>query len=443
MNPQEFREAFDALQKGFTAFKADNDERLRQIEKRGFADPLTEEKVDKIAASVGKMAAKYDDDLKRISALEACLQRPGVDGASNDNANNELKDAAAWLSAAKDRPIDEAEVNLAEIADYSSALLSYLRKGTEFMPEAEKLKLAEFKELSVGSQTEGGYLVNPQISNRIIRTIFETSPIRSVATVESVTSDALEFVVDKDEAAASWAGEKDSRTETDTPDLAMARIPVHEIYAEPHATQKILDDASINIENWLVGKVADKFARAENAAFVTGNGVAKPRGMLDYPAVANASWSWGNVGYLATGAAGGFNATDPGDVLFDVVGALKAGYRTNARWMMNRATVTAIRKFQDGNGNYLWQPGLAAGQPSTLLGYPITEGEDLPDIAANALPLAFGDFAATYTIVDRIGVSVLRDPFTAKPFVKFYTRKRTGGDVVNFESYKVVKIASS
>ncbi len=423
----EVKAATEAALSAFEAYKAANDERLTEIEKKGSADVLTEQKV-----------ARIDN---RLQGIETFLSRPGV-GRPQDGGDA-VKAACDWLSTVRDRPVEESEVDLRAIGDYRDALKAYLRRGPEFMSDGHRNAMAEFKALSVGAQTEGGYWVTPTTSNRIVETVFDTSPVRQVAAIEQVTSDALEIVVDKDQAAAQWVGETETRLETATPDVATARIPVHELHAQPKATQKILEDAHIDIEMWLAGKVADKFARTENTAFVIGNGVGQPRGYLDYPAVADASWSWGNVGYVATGAASNFASSNPGDVLYDTVGALKAGYRAGAVWMMNRSTLTEVRKFKDSNGRYLWQPSLAAGQPSSLLGYAVIEAEDMPDVAANALPIVFGNFHATYTIVDRLGVSVLRDPFTAKPHVLFDTRKRVGGDVVNFESYKAIKVATS
>jgi len=437
-NLAELTAAVNDVGVAFNEYKSLNDRRVAEIEKKGSADPLTEEAVK----AANDNLSKLDD---RLRGLEAYIARPrvGLTG-DKDRKPEEIKSAHEWLGMVRGQPVDY--VDFGEIEKYGEVMDAYLRKGMDRLSDHQRQTLdghSDVKALSVGVQTEGGYWVRPQISDRLVQNIFETSPIRQIAMVEQVTTDALEFVVDKDQAAASWVGETESRSETATPDIATARIPVHELHAQPKATQKILEDANINVEQWLSDKVADKFSRTENTAFVSGNGVGKPRGFLDYPAVANASWSWGNVGYIATGNASGFPSSDPADVLYDTVGALKAGYRAGARWVMNRATLTEVRKFKDANGQYLWQPSLIVGQPSSLLGFPVSEGEDMPDLAANALAIVFGNMATTYTIVDRLGISVLRDPFTAKPHVLFDTRKRVGGDVVNFESYKVVKVATS
>jgi len=274
------------------------------------------------------------------------------------------------------------------------------------------------------------------MSGRIVGKIFETSPMRAYASVQTISTDALEGLYDLDEAAAGWVGETESRAETDTPTLGKWRIPVHEIYAKPHATQKLLDDAEINMEQWLANKVADKFARTEATAFVTGDGVGKPRGFLTY---ADGTTLPGTIEQFDTGVNGGFGAAPTGgDVLIDALYGLKAQYRANATWFMNRATTKLIRKIKDSDGAYLWSPGIAAGQPATLLGYPVASFEDMPDPATGSLSIAVGDMRAAYQIVDRINIRVLRDPYSSKPYVQFYTTKRVGGDVVNFEAVKLV-----
>ncbi len=211
----------------------------------------------------------------------------------------------------------------------------------------------------------------------------------------------------------------------------------------PAATQTLLDDAEVNVEEWLAQEVQTVFAEQEGTAFVSGDGVNKPRGFLDYTMVADASWTWGNIGYIATGVDGAFASTDPSDELIDLIYAPKQAYRAGARWVMNRSVEGELRKFKDADGNYIWQPGIAAGQPASLMGYPITEAEDMPDIASNAYAIAFGDFTRGYLIVDRVGIRILRDPFSSKPYVLFYTTKRVGGGVQNFEAIKVLKFGLS
>ena len=339
---------------------------------------------------------------------------------------------------------------MGEYRAYNGALSKYIRRGESRLLEDDKRALAfgEAKALSVGVQGEGGYWVTPEMSDRIIRRSFETSPMRSIASVVTIGTDAIEFPTDTNDAVTGgWVGEKDARAETATPQIGLIRIPVHEQFANPRATQKLLDDAAFPVEDWLADKIADKLVRDENVAFVTGNGVAKPRGFLDYGADAlttnDSSRAWGILQYTPSTNASGFAATDPGDDLITLLYKLKAVYRAGASWLMNRATAAEVRKFKDGQGNYLWQTSFQAGQPDRLLGYPVVEGEDMPDVAASNFPIAFGNFREGYQIVDRQGVRVLRDPFSAKPFVQFYTTKRAGGDVTDFDAIKLFKIATT
>jgi HK97 family phage major capsid protein len=207
-----------------------------------------------------------------------------------------------------------------------------------------------------------------------------------------------------------------------------------ELYAMPAATQALLDDSVVNLDQWIAEEVQQAFADQESTAFVTGNGTNKPKGFLGYTNVADASWSWGNIGYIATGTAAAFPASNPSDKLIDFIYALKSGYRQNANWVLNRKTQGVIRKFKDSSGEYLWQPAA-----TTLLNFPVTESEDMPDIGTDSFSIAFGDFNRGYLIVDRVGVRVLRDPYSAKPYVLFYTTKRVGGGVQNFEAIKLMK----
>lgn len=207
----------------------------------------------------------------------------------------------------------------------------------------------------------------------------------------------------------------------------------------PAATPSLLDDAAVNIDEWLAEEVRIAFAEQEGTAFVTGNGTNKPKGFLAYTTVANASWTWGNIGYILTGADGAFPASDPADKLIDLVYAVKSGYRANGHFVMNRATQSVIRKMKDGEGNYLWQPSSSPGEAPTLMSFPVAESEDMPTMAADSLSVAFGDFRRGYLIVDRVGIRVLRDPYSAKPYVLFYTTKRVGGGVQDFEAIKLLK----
>ena len=269
--------------------------------------------------------------------------------------------------------------------------------------------------------------------------------MRAIASVMTITADAVEGMLDLGEPAAGWVAEVEARAETATPQVGLWRIPVHELYAEPRVSQKLLDDASFDVESWLAQKVAEKFGRSENAAFVAGGGVGMPRGFTTYAtaATADASRPWGTLQHVPTGTSGAFAASNPGDVLIGLTYALKAGFRAGARFVMARATAAEVRKLKDtSSGQYLWQPGLAAGSPASLLGYPVVEAEDMPAIGANSLSIAFGNFREGYAVVDRQGIRTLRDPYTAKPQVKFYTTKRVGGDVLDFDAIKLLKFGA-
>lgn len=434
MNP-ELKKTLDDLNSAFAQFKAANDERLKQIEAKGSADPLLVAKVDKANAEITKLQ-------DQIRTLETAAARVNAGGNAQEAAS-EVRSATRFVAMMKierGEKVDEdavaTEADVASYRAYKKAFNKYLRVGSKALtPDVRNA-------LSVGSDPSGGYFVEPDTTGRIVQLIFESSPIRQIADVQTVSTDAYEGVLDLDEASTGgWVGEEGARSESNTPEVGKWRIPVAEQYAMPKATQKVLDDSAVDVGSWLEGKVADKLGRIENNAFVLGDGVNKPRGFLTYPAGTPSKSAWGKIAQLGTGVSGGFAATNPGDKLIDLVFGLKAFYRNGAQWVMCRATVAEVRKLKDGQGNYLWQPNFGTQQGATLLGYPITEGEDMPAIGANSLSIAFGNFKLGYQIVDRQGVRVLRDPFTAKPYILFYSTKRVGGDVVNFEALRILKFA--
>jgi HK97 family phage major capsid protein len=290
----------------------------------------------------------------------------------------------------------------------------------------------------------GGFWVEPQTSGRIITQFRETSPVRQIFGTESISSDQLILAVDRDEASVAWASEQGTRSETNTPAIGEKRISVHEIYAKPKASQQALEDMAVNVEQWLANKVVDKFSRAMNTAYIVGSGTGQPRGLLTqtFAEDSGSGVSWGSIGFVKTGVNGDFAASNKGDILFSVEDLLKTGYRSGASFLMNRRVLTSVRKFKGSDNNYLFQPGLQAGVPSQLIGYPIVLAEDMPTLATNSYSIAFGNFKLAYLIVDRVGISTLRDPYSAKPFVEFYTRARTGGDVVDYEAFKCIKFAA-
>ena len=293
-----------------------------------------------------------------------------------------------------------------------------------------------------GGATSGGYVVPYETERAIERRLMAASPMREIATVRTVAAGVFRKPVSTAGVACGWVAETAARPETDPATLALLEFPSADLYANPAATQALLDDAMVDLDEWLAAEVEDAFAAQETQAFVNGDGVNKPKGFLTYPTVADTDQAWGQIGSVASGAAGGVAPTSPADRLIDLVYAPKAQYRPNGRFVMNRKTVSAVRKFKDADGNYIWQPATRLGETASLLGYPVTEIETMPDVAANSLSIAFGDFQRGYLIVDRAGVRVLRDPYSAKPYVLFYTTKRVGGGVQNFDAIKVMKFSA-
>jgi len=431
--------------KAFDAFKSTIETELKS--KLGKDDPLVNEKLGKIEKSLddaveakSKLEAAIEAERKEREALEARINREGIKGSTESAARElELKDFNVMLGgiAVEQKraftPLDHAGYD-----EYKAAFGAFLRKNDRL------LTAEEVKTLSVGSDPDGGYFVTPDVSGRIVKRVYETSPMRQIASVQTISTDKLEGIEDLGEAGAGYAGESAQGGDTTTPQIGQWSIPVFWIDTEPKATQQLLDDAAVDVEAWLSGKVADKFARFEEAEFVAGTS-GKIRGITSYTTDADtgSGVAWGKIGHLITGASGDFPTTNPADKIHDLIGLLKAAYLPNARFLTRRKVITKIRKFKDGTGNYLWQPSFVLGVPETIMGYPVARAEDMPDLGAGSLSLAFGDFAEAYQIVDRSGIRVLRDPYTSKPFVKFYTTKRVGGGVVNFDAVKFLKFSAS
>ncbi|WP_299693192.1 phage major capsid protein [uncultured Tateyamaria sp.] len=321
-------------------------------------------------------------------------------------------------------------------APHQKAFNAYLRSGEDDGLRGLEL---EGKSLSTAVNSDGGYLVDPATSATVQSVLNATASIRSIASVVNVEATSYDVLVDHGEVGTGWATETANLTETDTPSIDRITIPLHELSALPKASQRLLDDSAFDIEGWLAGRIADKFARAEAAAFINGDGVDKPKGFLTHSDVDDSIWSWGTLGYVPTGVDGGVTA----ETIIDVVYALGAEYRANASFVMNSKTAGLVRKMKDNDGRFLWTDGLAAGQPATLMGYPVLIAEDMPDATTGANAIAFGDFAAGYTVAERPDLRVLRDPFSAKPHVLFYATKRVGGDVSDFAAIKLLKFATS
>ncbi|MEY4983256.1 MAG: hypothetical protein RIR62_1522 [Pseudomonadota bacterium] len=325
-------------------------------------------------------------------------------------------------------------------APHRKAFDAYLRTGDD---DGLRGLVLEEKALGTAVAADGGYLVDRETAEAIRSMLLSTASLRAVANVVTVEAASYDVLIDRGEVGSGWATEAAAQTETATPQIERIQIALHELSAMPKASQRLLDDSAFDIEGWLAGKIAQRFLRAEAAAFVAGDGVDKPKGFLTSPKVANANWAWGSLGYVPSGAAADFSASNPADCIINLVYALGAEYRANASFVMNSKTAGAVRKMKDADGRFLWSDGLAAGEPARLMGYPVLICEDMPDIAAGAHAIAFGDFRAGYTIAERPDLRILRDPFSAKPHVLFYASKRVGGDITDFAAIKLLRIATS
>ncbi len=396
MTIQEVTDRVHSLGNAWEQFKQVNDARLKELERKGYADPLYHDHLKKISDAL-------DQHKHRMDRFETAGERPG-------------RDAAPYAAAP---------------SEYKAAFCNYLRKGMD-----AGLEQLQLKALSAGSDADGGYLVTTPMSQTIVQIINESSPMRQLASVETISSDSLDLIEDTGDMAASWVAETDARSDTTTAQIGKNNIPVYEMYAQPKATQKLIDDGSIDIEQWVARKVADKFARLEATAFISGDGTGKPTGILSY----TAGTAWGDIQQVVSGS----DAAITGDSLLKLYYSLKDDYAKRATFLMHRSTVQAVRLLKDSTtGQYLWQPGLASGTPDTLLGVPVALAADMPVPASGSLSVALGDFKRGYLIVDRVGIRTLRDPFTAKPFVVFYTTKRVGGEVVDYEAIKLLKLSAS
>jgi HK97 family phage major capsid protein len=386
--------AIEKVNAAFEEFKKSNDENTKK------ADTVLSEKLDKINAAIDEGQKVIDDHAKQIAALK-------LNGAGDDSVIGDIKPDPEYVGAFK----------------------AHMRKGD--------VQAA----LNKGTAEEGGYLAPIEWDRSITKKLKESSPIRDNARVITISTGGFKKVFTDGAVGSGWVGETAARPATSTPGFAELSFIPGEIYANPQATQQMLDDAAIDLEAWLADEVETEFARQENIAFLSGDGANKPFGLLTYvTGAANAAkHPWGAITVKNTGTAA---LMDEPDALIDLVYSLPAKYRANAAFYMNRLTQGAARKLKDGQGNYLWQPSYQQGQPATLAGERIVEVPDLPDIAANAIAALYGDMEETYLVVDRIGIRVLRDPFTNKPYVGFYTTKRVGGGVQNPEAMRALKVAA-
>jgi HK97 family phage major capsid protein len=399
---KELNDAVNELQKTFHDFTKSNKEEM-QAAIKGYVDPLLKEKNEQLNAAMDKAedaiatAEKAQSIAKAMRAIENNVEHKG----SEDDKK------------------------------HRKAFVEFIRLGEERMShDSLDFLKARTKAMSSASDPAGGYVVVPQMDAEITRVLNETSPIRRYASVKTISSDQYERLQRTDNAGANWADRDVAPSESTTPTWKKLKIQAWRLEAEPQISQDLIDDAYIDIEAELMSSLTESFALAENSAFVNGDGVGQPRGFLDY----TAGSSWGTVEQIVTGSAAALTY----DGLVNLTYSIKEAFAARAVFMMRRTTVAAIRKLVDGNGDPLWIPGFGA-EPATLMGYPVVRAADVPAVGADALAIAFGDFSQGYFIIDRLGTRVLRDPYTAKPFVKFFTTKRVGGGINNFEAIKIQK----
>lgn len=397
------------LRQTFETFKAENDRILSDL-KKGQSDVVQSEKVDRINTEIASLQRALDETNVALAALKV----GGLGGDIDPDAREHQTAFDKWFRKGVDAGLSDLEVKA---------------------------------KLTTQSDPDGGYLVPEHVEQGIDRVLGTVSTVRSLARVISISTDTYKKLVNMGGAASGWVGEETARPQTATPTLREIAINTGEIYAMPASTQKALDDARLDLTAWLAGEVSIEFAEKEGAAFVSGDGVNKPRGLLSYTNVANGSWAWGKIGFTISGDASAFPAAttsvNPADSLIDLYYALKSGYRNGASWLMSDATMATVRKFKDADGGYIWAPPTAAGEVPTILQKPVHTDDNMDAVGSGKFPIAFGNFQRAYLVVDRTGIRVLRDPYTSKPNVLFYTTKRVGGGVVNFEAVKLLKIANA
>ena len=454
-----FGEGIEGAKKNFTELRKEFEQFKVTVDKKGDAvkgeyDTLIDTKLVKLTEAITTRQEAMDDQAaamkeqekvltKRMDEIETAAKRSfKSDGKTHDELAQEVKDARNFqieaLSVSRTKMggvstevIDGlADPNMDEYKAYQKALRSFLRidkrRAVAFNPDHEKA-------LSVGIDPDGGYTVTPMMSNRIITRLFEADPIRQMAANETITTLELEWLVDWDQAGAGWEAETVAGAETTTPQFYKKRIPVHVMYAKPQASQTLLEDSGINIEQWLANHVAMRFSRIEGASFVVGSGVGTPRGFLTYPNGTN----YGQVQRTNMQAAAALTA----DGFIAVKYSMIEQFLGRGIWVMNRTTVRDAMYLKDGEGRYIWKPGFQDDSTASILGSPVRMSTSMPAVAAGALAVAFADWAEAYMVVDRLGITIQRDPYTQKPMIEFYTRKRVGGDVVNYQAIKLGNIA--
>ncbi|MCF6216054.1 MAG: phage major capsid protein [Emcibacter sp.] len=398
----ETKEALENLTRSFETFKSANDERLAEIESKGQADVITEEKLDRLNREMTRLQ-------EVAKGMQVAAGRPN-------------------LSAKQDQDVIKVEQK-------RQFFEGFIRKGHTHNLDQ--------KALSTTVNADGGYAVPVELDQQIEKRLRDLSPIRAEANVVAIGSSKYKKLVNVGGITSGWISETGARVETATPTLQEITPPLGEIYANPAATQTMLDDASFNVDKWLSEELAEEFSYQENGAFVNGSGINQPRGFLQYTVstASDDSRTFGEIQALTTGVAGDWAAADPSDILVDMTHEMKSGYRSDAKFYMNTSLLAEIRKFKDADGNYLWRPALENSAPSTLLGYPVIEVAEMPTRAASSLSLCFANMKRAYTITDRSGTQILRDPYSNKPYVHFYTTKRVGGAVINDQAIKLLQFS--
>lgn len=400
------KETVDTLGRDVYELRQTQEQVSTQMQQKGQADPLLEQKMDRLNQAI-------DEAQGRLDRLETASKRP-------------------QMGSMQDSHISTGDLS------HKKAFMDYVRKGAE-----QELMAFESKSLSGGTDKDGGYFIPHVLSREIHKLLNEHCFMRDISRVTTVSHGSLELLVSKTNATVGWATETGDREDTAEPEIAKVVIPIHELYAKPSITQRLLEDSAVNLESWLMEKVASAMALQENKAFIDGDGDGKPKGFLAYDAIADAEWAWGKLGSVKTGTNGGLGKNAEASLL-QLFHSLKPVYLPGACWVMSRTAQAQIRGLKDSkSGRYFWQyPSLAEPRP-TLLGYPVYTSDDMPSMVDGTAskPIAFGNFKEGYQIVDRQGIFTLRDPYSAKPYVEFYTVKRVGGDVVNFEAIKILHCA--
>ena len=415
----ELSKTIDSIATAFEEYKSTNDARIEAI-KAGKGTAELDAKLARMDAAIDNMG----EVKSKLEAMETRMSRPGAYG--------------------------EGESTSREAAEYKGAFLNWMRSPTD-QERQQKVTAAQRNletraadaRTSVGAS--GGFALPEEIERAIAKIGLDVSPIRSLATVRTVGTPDYKELIDVNGAAFEWIGETDTRAQTNTPDLAEIAPTFGMASAKPQATEESLDDLFFDVENWLIQSAAEAIYAGEGVAFVSGNGTKKPKGFLAGPAplsTADSSRAFGTLQYIASAQAAAM-PTSP-DVFFDMIYSLRARYRANATWVTSKAVLATIRKYKEATTNaYMWQPALAAGQPSSFAGFPMVEAEDMPAVGAGTFPLAFGDFREGYLICDRVGMRMTRDEITTPGYVKFYIRKRVGGVLRNTQAIKLLKIAVS